>query len=155
MAPIRPLEAPKCFILYTPEAAVSGILHSMVAWLRVLSLDGLDHLNRRQKSSSSWIGTHESCPWRISTRVNVPSVRRSFLGQADQKTTVTVSPLLKVEFWGTSELTSPNLTPRGVLSTTTGVSKPICLSRRSGGCGPGSTGRPLIRAVASFWNSWM
>lgn len=51
--PKRAFAAPKCLILYTPEAADSGILHSIVALLRVLSLAGLDHINRRQKSSSS------------------------------------------------------------------------------------------------------
>lgn len=51
--PKRAFAAPKCLILYTPEAADSGILHSIVASLRVLSLAGLDHINRRQKSSSS------------------------------------------------------------------------------------------------------
>jgi len=85
----------------------------------------------------------------------VPSVIRSFLGQADQKTTVTVSPLLNVEFWETSELQSPKCTPGGVASIATGVSKLICLSRRSGGCGPGSTDWPVARAVASFLNSWI
>jgi len=51
--PNKLLEAPKCLILYTPETADSGILHSMAAWLRVLNFEGLDHLNRTQKSSSS------------------------------------------------------------------------------------------------------
>lgn len=64
-----------------------------------------------------------------------------------------MSPLLKLEFGGTSVLTSPNLTPREVVSRTTGVSRLICLSRRSGGGGPGSTVWPLMRAVASFLNS--
>lgn len=133
IVPTRLFAAPKCLILYTPEAAVCGTNHSIVAWLRALSFAGLDHMKRRQKSSSSYTGSQESFPLKISTRANVPSVMRSFLGHADQKTTVTLSPFLKVAFLGTSELTSPNFTPIGVASTTTGVSKLICLLSRSGG----------------------
>lgn len=155
MEPKRLLEAPKCLILYTPGFADLGIIHWMVAWLRVLSLKGLDHLKRRQKSSSSYAGSQLSLPWRISTSANVPSVMRSFLGQADQNVTVTLLPLLKVAFRGTSALTSPNLTRGGVASITTGVRKLICLSRRSGGCGPGSTVWLVTMAFASFLNSWI
>lgn len=67
--------------------------------------------------------------------------------------TVTISRLLKVEFGGTSVLTSPKFTPGGVASTTTGGSKLICFPRRSGGWVPGSTALPLIRAAANFLNS--
>ena len=83
----------------------------------------------------------------------MPSVMRSFRGHADQNTTVTVSPFLKVESFETLVLTSPNLNPSGVESITTPGSKLICLSSRSGGCGPASTGIPVTMAVASFVNS--
>ena len=153
--PKRPFEAPKWRILYTPGCAPFGILHSIVASLRALSLAGLDHLNRRQKSSSSYTGSQLSVPWSISTKANVPSVMRSFLGQAETKTTLTMSPLLYVAFLGTSDLASPKFEPIGAMSKTTGGRKPSCLLRRSGGCGPGSTLWPWMRAVASFLNSWM
>lgn len=51
--PRSDFEAPKWLIRYTPETADSGILHSIVAKLSGLSFAGLDHLNRRLKSSSS------------------------------------------------------------------------------------------------------
>lgn len=85
----------------------------------------------------------------------MPSVIRSFLGQADQKVAETVSPLRKVPLTGTSTLMSPNLTPKGVESMTTGGSRLICFFRRSGGAGPASTVSPVRRAAASFLNSWM
>lgn len=80
-------------------------------------------------------------------------VKRSFLGQADQKVAVTVSPGWNVEFSGTSALISPKLTPNGVVSRMTGGRRLICLSERSGGSNFDSMALPVRRAEASFLNS--
>lgn len=89
----------------------------------------------KRSRSSSYAGAHASCSSRNSTRANVPSVMRSFRGQANQQTPNTMLPLLNVELRGTSVLSSSNFTPSGVESTITGVNKPICLLDGSGGCG--------------------
>ncbi len=56
---------------------------------------------------------------------------------------------------GTSSLQSPKSTPDGVPSATTPGKKPNCLSKRSGGEGPGAMSVSCTSDVASFSNSWI